>query len=439
MSREAIRPSSLDGIKRLAKSLKVERGIQHIRALDEAARLAGFQNFRHASKALRNGIKPERPRSGYRTFITVYWKDREAGCDGRETLAIWLTTQWSNLITPPQLQNHRALFGFRPEGPDHLARQDLVHSQSYARREACAAARTLQFMDATKLRPSKSHSRAFPGGQSSNAVPGRDHYSIWYDRDTKRYLFADEPYEAAAEHMAAERATWAQHHGFAIAKPAWAGMYNPDGGSRLYLIADGEKGIRLGPIVVALDRLPPPVVEATWDGESAPAIPIFVSPGAVAEANAKKPEQKQLRRTNGQRNSVGYIQTFVGPQRRPKGKMPIEAHTEVGALIQSVLVASYCRKGVYNRINSVRSELDEWTQREYSHDELPNEQFFDLYYHESNTTFSHSLPVAERDRHIDSLERVKQILRSHYPDCPPLRSLVGKVDSAIKSMQTWVS
>ena len=439
MSREAILPSSLDGIKRLAKSLKVEQGIQHVRALDEAARLAGFQNFRHARKALCDGAKSEHPHSGYRTFITVYWKDRETGRDGRETLSIMLSEQWSNLITPPQLQNHRALFGLRPEGPDHLARQDTVHSQSHARREACAAARTLQFMAATKLRPSKSHSRAYPGGSSINAIPGRDHYSIWYDRETKRYLFVDEPYEAAAKSKTAERTAWAQRHGYVIAKPTWPGMYNPDGGSRLYLIADAVKGVPLEPIVAATNRLPEPIVEATWNGESAPTLPIFLSPGAAAAAKAKNLEQKQPRRTKPQRNSVGYVQTFVGPQRRPKGKMPIEAHTEVGALLLSVLVDSYYRKGVYNRIDSVRSELDEWTQREYSHDELPNEQFFDLYYHESNTTFSRSLSVAERDRHVDSLERVKQILRSHYPDCPPLRSLVGKVDSAIKSMQTWAS
>jgi len=32
MSSEAIRPSTMDGIKRLAKSLKVERGIGHTQA-----------------------------------------------------------------------------------------------------------------------------------------------------------------------------------------------------------------------------------------------------------------------------------------------------------------------------------------------------------------------------------------------------------------------
>lgn len=281
MSSKEIHPSSIDGIKRLAKSIEVAQGIQHTEALDVAAHAAGYQNYRHASNVL--GKKQNRVDSGHCVFITVYWNNRKDGGNGRETLTIWLTTPWSELVTRQQFDYHRAFNGFRPEGPDHLARLLASRTQSDARRAACALARTLHFMDATKLRPSKSHSKAFPEGRSSNAVPGRDHYSIWYDRGTKRYLFADEPYERAAEHNAAERAEWAQRHGFVVIRPEWAGMYNPDGGSRLYLIADAEKGVPLGPIVEALNRLPAPIVEETWDGESAPFIPFFVSPGSIAK------------------------------------------------------------------------------------------------------------------------------------------------------------
>lgn len=438
MSSEAIRPSTLDGIKRLAKSIKVERGIQHILALDTAAQSAGFQNFKHARNVLKDDSSHQRASAGHRVFLTVYWRDKESASNGRETLTLWLDTQWSDLITPAQLQIHRALLHFQPEGPDHLARHDLAQSQSQARRAICAAARTLQFMDATKLRPSKGHSRALPGGRSSNVVPGCDHYSIWFDPDTKRYLFVDEPYEPKAERYAAERAAWALRHGFTIVKPSWLGMYNPDGGSRLYLIADSQKGVPLASVVSALDQLSPPIVEDTWDGESSPSLPIFVSPGTITRSKpAKTISEMPHHAPTGQRNTVGYIQTFVGPQRRPKGKMPIESHAKVGELLKSVLVASYHRKGVYNRVNGIRSELDEWAQREYSHAELPNEQFFDLYYHESESSFARTLSTDERGRHIDSMERVKQILARHYPDSPPLRTLLTKVDAAIKSMQSW--
>jgi hypothetical protein len=439
MSIENIRPSSMVGIKRLAKSLKVERGIQHTQALDKAAQLAGFQNFRHASKLLDSEAKATLPRSDFQTFITVYWKDPKTNTDGRETLSIGLSEQWGDLITQLQLKNHRALHNFRCECFDHLERRYLVHSQSQARSEACAAVRTLQFMDATKLRPSKSHSRAFPKGRSSNAIPGSDHYSIWYDRDTKRYLFVDEPYEAAADSMNVERSAWAQQHGFVIEKPAWTGMYNPSGGSRLYLITDAKKGVSLEQIVVKLNQLPAPIVTANWNGESSPTISHFATPGSKKRSNVTKLKQKEPIKTSNRGNTIEYNQTLIGPMRRPKGKMPIEEHTKIGMLLKSVLAASYHRKGVYNRINSVRSELDEWVQREYNYNELPNEQFLNLYYHDSHTTDSRSIKEIERTRHIDSMNRAKQIMCKHYPDCPPLSSLVRKVDAAIKSMETWSS
>ncbi len=437
MSSEAIRPSTMDGIKRLAKSLKVERGIQHTQALDAAARAAGFENFRHAGNMLRATPKTERSHPDHRVFLTSYWKDHDGGGAGRETQGIWLSVPWGDLITTLQLKNHRALAGFRAEGPDHLAREHLQSSQSAARRSVCAAARALHFMDATKLRPSKSDSRAFPGVRSNNEIPGRDHDSIWYDRQTRRYLIADEPYERAVDWMAQERETWAKEHGFVIVKPEWAGMYAPDVGSGLYLIAHETKGIPLEPLAAALNKLPPPIVEAAWDGESAPMAPYFVSPGAIAQAAAAKDKPKTPRRQSGQRNSVGYVQTFVGPQRRPKGRMPIEAHAHVGRLLKSVLKDTYHRKGVYNRVNAIRSELDEWTQREYNDAELPNEQFIKLYYHDSGRTFARAPTEADRERHVQSLAHAKQLLGEHYPDCPPLRSLLKMLDAAIKSLQDW--
>ena len=443
MSNEAIRPSSLEGIKRLAKSIRTEQGIKYLQALDEAARRGGFQNFRHANNTLPAlGSPAKHSPVGHPVFITAYWKDRETGARGRETLTIGLSVPLGDLITAAQFQNNRAFVNFRAEGPDHLARSAMTSSQSQARRLVCTTARTLQFMDTTKLRPSKSYSRAYPGGRSINAVPGHDHHSIWYDRESKRYLFADEPYEKAAESKAVERTDWAKRHGFVIVKPVWAGMYNPDGGSRLYLIADAEKGIPLGPIVATLNSLPAPITEQTWNGESAPTLPYFVSPGSVAKSKVEvvTKERAKLapRKSGGERNTEGYIWTFVGPQRRPKGQMPIEVHAELGGLQKSVLAATHHRKGVYNRVDAIRSELDEWIQREYKPTELQNDQFIDLYYRDAaSPTFSRSLSNEERARHADSLAQVKAILGKYYPDCAPLRAMLKRADTAIASLHSW--
>lgn len=52
MSMRPGKPSSIEGIKRLAKQIKTEKGLQHARALDEAAVMAGFQNFTHAKRVM---------------------------------------------------------------------------------------------------------------------------------------------------------------------------------------------------------------------------------------------------------------------------------------------------------------------------------------------------------------------------------------------------
>ena len=437
MSSEAIRPTTLEGIKRLAKLLKTERSIQHIQALDVAAQAAGFQNFRHASNTLRTDKAQEQKIPGHRVFLTAYWEQRENGASGRETLTIWLSSPWADLITPPRFKNHRALDGFREEGPDHLVYERRQSIQSHARDFVCAAARVFYFMDATKLRPSQGYSRVFPGGDFINAIPGHDHDSVWYDPKTRRYLFADEPYEGAAEGRKPEREAWAKRHGFVIVKPEWAGMYAPDLGSRLYLVTDKTKGIPLSTVAASLNMLPSPIVESTWNGESAPMKPFFVSPGTAAKAAAVKDKPQAPHKLNGQRNSVEYVQTLVGPRRRPVGRMPIESHAEAGRLLKSVLVVAYNRKGVYKRINSIRCELDEWVQREYSDNELPSEQFNKLYYKETGATFSRSITESERKSHAESLAQVKKILGKHYPDCSPLRTLLKKVDAAVGSLTSW--
>jgi hypothetical protein len=292
-------------------------------------------------------------------------------------------------------------------------------------------------MDATKLRPSKSHSRAYPGGRSSNSIPGCDHYSIWYDPRTKRYLFADEPYEKAVEGRTQAREAWAKEHGFTIVKPEWTGMYAPDLGSRLYLIADETKGIPLQPIAVALNKLSSPIVETAWNGESTSMTPLFVSPGSIAKATAAKIKEKTPPKKRGQCNSVGYVYAFVGPRRRPKGQMLIAAHAQVGHLLKSVLHNTYHRKGVYNRINTIRSELDEWAEREHGQSDLSSKQFLSLYYLEDKEVHLPKISDDERKLHIHSIDLVKNILSENYPDCQPLRALIKMLDGAINSLSKW--
>lgn len=62
---DQIRPSSMEGIKRLAKRIKREREISHSDALNEAAKIAGFQNFRHATNAFKSQSEAEQPAQNF--------------------------------------------------------------------------------------------------------------------------------------------------------------------------------------------------------------------------------------------------------------------------------------------------------------------------------------------------------------------------------------
>lgn len=273
-----IRPTTLAGIKSLANQLKRSQDIKHHIALDLAAQQAGYQNIRHAQRALKGAAGVKQPVASYKVYVTAYWRDSSTRALGRETLSVALSKPWIELVEPAKLPRSKRLEGFHGVALNHLELRFNTSSQSQARSKVCEAVRALQFMDATGLRPTSAWTRAFPGVSSDDSLPGQDHASVWYDRSNKRYVVADEPYEAAANECSVERAAWAERNGFSIIRPNWRGMYNPDGESQIYLVSHREKGVPLESIARALDGLPSPVTETNWNGESAPTFPSFSPP-----------------------------------------------------------------------------------------------------------------------------------------------------------------
>lgn len=432
MSKKAVRPSTLDGIKRYAKTLKASLGVRHAAALDAAAVAAGFQNFINARRQL--GGK-SRTTPSHMAYVTTYWRARETGQSGQETLPVPLATPLAELVNPAHLRSARHFRGFRFAAADHLTRNLNAASQSDARRLVCAAARTLAFMEATGLRPSAGHSRAYPRGRVQNAVPGKDHYSEWYDPKTRTYVFVDEPYTGGEQDIPEDRLSWANNHGWEIVRTSWAGMYYPEGDCALYLAADKRTDHRLKAMLAALDSLVPPVVEAGWNGESTPVVPPFLSPAAKAKAQAPKPmPQSQGKRAP--RATVPYRMALQRTERRrPAKRMPIEAHVEVGERLKSVIAQCRDRRGVCNRLKRVRCDLDDWVQCEYNRSELSDDKFFGLYYREDSSASGRpGVGQALADSQIVELERAKTLLVQHYPDCAPLRAMIKNIDAAIQAL-----
>lgn len=341
-------PSSIGGIKSLARKIKHASGASHMAALDSAAQSAHFQNYAHAQRTLAVHVGAAAPLAGARSetyplFLTFYWKDTETGERGRETLTMQFAATWSSLITVQQLTLNRSLYDLQPVSPDHLEGKHYCAGQMQAREHACAAARVFQFMDATRLRPSASYSRVYPSGNPRNCIQYSDHPSVWFDPATRRYLFVDEPYERAiGEREENERAGWAIGHLQVVAKPAWRGMYSPQpqGGSQIYFISHAFSGVPLQPLVAAVDRIPLCTADH-WTGESAAATPRFNSPLAGQPIPKPAPTPRaQLQHSN-------------------PARPPLTFHREVGLLLNKLISLCRRRAGIKTHLEAVRDVLRE--------------------------------------------------------------------------------
>lgn len=432
MSNDHIQPSSIEGIKQLAKRLKRADGIRHAVALDKASQAAGFQNYKHALRGLNDRALP--PPLLHELYVSVPWRDRASKATGREILKMLVSRPLDSLVSVAQYKAARALSSMRRESPDHIADTYVASSQLRAREEACAAARTLQFIEVTGLIPSNAK-RSFPRGQPQNRMPGSDHDTAWFDPIAKTYVRTNEPYSRTG--VTPEQQRWASQHGWAVVASPWKGMYRPDGGSSLFLASDTSKGYSLEPIILKLADAQAPIVVANWDGESKPLLPQFISPGRSAEINARAAAPTSKQRPRAANNSVEYSMFPSRPQRRPKSRMPVEGHKAVGRLLKSVLIGTHQRAGVHHRVEAIRCELDNWVQCEYKRDELPNQVFFDLYYGELPENDPLAAPPVGWDRHITALVEAAAMLARYYPECPPLRVLLKKADLAVASLRAW--
>lgn len=136
------------------------------------------------------------------------------------------------------------------------------------------------FIEATGLRPSKAYRKAYPTKRQSFrgevyydriAMPGLDHESVWLDPVSRGYVIANEPYvrESGLSTGDEERqAQWCEQHGFIRLEPSWGGMYNPEGGTQLYLLTKAGNGIDLSALIAKINQLPDDFGPEQWPGDS---------------------------------------------------------------------------------------------------------------------------------------------------------------------------
>ena len=421
MTNVTVHPSTLEGIKRLAKTIKREQGIPHTKALDAAARLANYENYRHAQKQIEAGVNDAAASTGhYDIYISAYWRDK-AKKSGRETLRIRLPKPLSQIVRPNHLYGSFA--HFRIDADDHLETSDDIRDQETARNLVNKASLTLHFMTTTGL-TNKGGSRGESMRDRARGMPKQDHAASWMDAVTQVEVLTDEPYTHNATGLLAERALWLEKQGLFISTTSWCGMYSP-GHAPLFLISDDKA--YLDTITKRLDALKYSAPEGSWQGESGPFTPPFMSPSRLASGKKKKNRPAPIIGGVVRNGALPFQMTpWTPPMWRPAERMAFEKHREVAALLKGLIVMSPAPERAMRNITNVRCQLDEWVQREFTKEEMPDDAFFGLYYEKG----AESLPVGTNP--LEALNRVKVVLASGYKDCPPLRMILKRLSTVDK-------
>ncbi len=410
MSNTIVGPSTVDGIKRLAKAIKRERALTHHEALDLAAKRAGYQNLRHAQHQLADS--PQR----HAIYLSAYWSNRELRKRGRETLKIWLPKPLLEIASRHEMPRARNLGWFHVEAEDHLERRVDLDDLESAQKALFAAARTLRFMAATGLRPTTTLKQLQPM-RRFEALPGKDHPSEWLDTDTGAWVYMDEPYEKS---KLTERAAWASAQSLQMIRPTWEGIYYPGKAIPFLFCVDHALADRLHR---QLQRLHADRIEPVWDGASEPYSSAFISP--AREASGQPRRGRPMPSYGPHRGALPYGARKGGERSlwRPERRMALELHLKLGPLLSSLCVSglSHARTTAISRI---RSRLDDWLQMEYpSEEEMSQEQFHNAYY---GSRYS---PIKDAQRQVVALQQAVTLLEEGYLDCKPRRDMVNKLRS----------
>lgn len=417
-----LRPTTLEGVKRLAKQIKKTSGIKHSDALNLAAKSAACMNFRHARRTLHTGrFANSKPY----VFLTIYWSDKKQGhrC-GRETLRIDLSMPILDLCPKSALKYVRGFGNLRMVAGDHFVCDDIAHTQEYARERLCTAERALRFMELTGLRPNRDRKK-YPRVLESDKLPNIDHSTEWVDPANGQFVLIDEPYGNVPDD--AERTDWAARNGWRIEKTSWPGMYRPYD-CDLYVGIDTRSGYDVDALIGKINAMPEPIVSENWTGDSSPGWETFLSPMAKTKQDKRRARCKGMIYPSPSKVTVPYDYDPGCSRRRPVGELGIDGHVQAGRVIKAVMWSKYATDGVYTRLSSLRSDLEAWLILEIGREQLKGSELCEVYYGRTDDHKALERAMTSADDVVAALRSLAQTLKNAYPDCAPLRQQLRRID-----------
>jgi hypothetical protein len=422
MSIANVRPSNLANIKRLANQLKKRDGIPHRRALDLAARSAGFERYEHARTSIGD-------RSA-RVFLTGYWEDQETFERGRESLPVTLSRPLLQLVSKAELKLVGGLASMRVAASDHLVKDMVGPTREYVRDSLCKAARALRFMEMTGLRPCDYLEASRAMADLDEELPGNDHSSYWKLPASGQFILIDEPYSGPI--VSDERAAWAKRNGWELGAADWPGLYFPYR-CTLFVASKRTEDFDFDALVRSINALPAPETPEHWAGSSMPNHDIFVSPQAATPQDKRRAKAKGTIVARPSRQTLPYHRDMIGYDRKPNGSMTLAQHQLAGRLLRAILQSNSKPGAVNWRVDKLMSVLVDWLYAD-----LPLRQLNALddpvsFYYGDMSSDDPLFNRANSPSGVESLLiELKALLESSYPQCAPLRKLTGRIETALK-------
>jgi hypothetical protein len=424
-----VRPTTLDGVKSLATQLRKACGIKHSVALDLAARAADCRDFRHARRTL-----PARRRVSAEPYVllTYYWLDtKQRYARGRETLRIALSRPILDICDKSTLKQARSFGDLRMVADDHFVCDSLAPSQRSARKWLLSAERSLRFIERSGLLPKRDYRKNMPDGRFDRRLPDQDHATGWVDQKSGQFILFDEPYSGVPNEN--ERAAWERETGWRVVKTSWPGMYNPYA-CDLYVVTDPRSGYDIDALVARINAMPPPTTDHDWSGQSADSWETYLSPMVRTDQDRRRARSRATVFPVASATTLPFSHTPGSTRRRPAGELGVNGHIMAGRIIKGVLQSPARPWTVYKRLNSVRATLEDWLALEIGRTALNGPEFFEVYYTSAPGDAEMEARAATSSGMLAMLCELKDALIAAYPDCAPLRSQLGHIDAALKSI-----
>lgn len=258
---------TLNGLKARAEVLAAEHSLGHMKSLDQAAKELGFSSYKKAQQAM--------PARMIMIEVKARWHETRYKLRGTESMSYPFMLPLEQMLSPVKGRRRQRLGMFVKTADNVLEFDMTVDKQGEARRRVCQAIRRLMFMEALGVNLAPADVIGWPTGPGSNRtdnelrMPGTDHHSVWVTQEGA-VVIVDEPYldSTGQRPKIEQQLAWCDENGFEMAVPVWKGMWNPEGGTHMALLAHKDSGLDLQQMADKLVNLPDDFGQKAWPGIS---------------------------------------------------------------------------------------------------------------------------------------------------------------------------